>query len=110
MLAMRVKCAGQAAQVCPAGFQFEQACRIINQMPSFSRLVCPKWTARSLPLLRGNSSAFKVVALTAYQSLNDRQKSKDAGIDMHTGKPIRRETVLSLLALTAGEENAQNVS
>ena len=43
----------------------------------------------------------KVFAATACHTFDDRQKSKDAGIDLHLGKP-------RLLVLTAGEEKAQD--
>jgi CheY-like chemotaxis protein len=42
-----------------------------------------------------------IVAVTAYQTLDDRRKSQQAGISFHLGKPVRREEILGLLAQIA---------
>lgn len=56
------------------------------------------------PLLRQDNPELTIIAITAYQSLDDRQRSKDAGIDLHLGKPLQRDRILALLALaTAGQ-------
>ena len=55
------------------------------------------------PLLRKDNPALKIVAITAYQSWEDQQNSKDAGIDLHIGKPIQREQILELLATVAAD-------
>ena len=101
LLATWVKSAGHEIHVCFSGLQAERA------MPSFRPdlvlldIGLPDMDGWQLaPLLRGDNSALKIFALTAYQSFDDRQKSKDAGIDLHVGKPITREKLLNLLALT----------
>jgi len=50
-------------------------------------------------------SASKIIAISAYQSLKDRRKSKEAGIDLHLGKPVSMNMVLSLLAQLASDQN-----
>ena len=109
LLALWVKHAGHDFRICYTAFQAEHA------MPEpdvvFLDIGLPDMDGGELaPLLRGDNTALKIFAVTAYQSFDDRQKSKDAGIDLHLGKPIRRETVLSLLGLATGEETAQNVT
>lgn len=43
-----------------------------------------------------------IVAVTAFQSAEDRRKSKEAGIDLHLDKPVHRRTILRLLDSAAG--------
>jgi CheY-like chemotaxis protein len=53
------------------------------------------------PLIRRDNPSTKIFAVTAYQSLEDRQRSKEAGIDLHLGKPLHRAEILGLLAHAA---------
>jgi len=39
----------------------------------------------------------KIIAITAYQTSEDRRKSKEAGIDYHLGKPVTRNEILAML-------------
>jgi CheY-like chemotaxis protein len=43
----------------------------------------------------------KIIAVSAYQSSEDKQRSKDAGIDYHLGKPASRREILELLEQAA---------
>lgn len=103
LLALWVKSAGHDACVCNTGFQALQAMPGYQPDLVFLDIGLPDTDGWELAtLLRGENTALRIFALTAYQSLEDRQKSKDAGIDLHIGKPIGREKVFSLLDLVAG--------
>jgi CheY-like chemotaxis protein len=39
----------------------------------------------------------KIIAVTAFQTSEDRQKSKQAGIDYHLGKPVSKNEILAML-------------
>lgn len=109
LLAYWVKSAGHDVQVCQTGFQAEQAVAASPPDVVFLDIGLPDMDGWELaPLLRQVSPSMKIFAATAYQTFEDRQKSKDAGIDLHLGKPLVRDKVLSLLTLTAGEEKAQD--
>ena len=112
LLAFWVKSAGHDVQVCETGFQAEQAVAAFLPDVVFLDIGLPDMDGRELaPLLRRANPSMKIFAATAYQSFEDRQKSKDAGIDLHLGKPLHKDKVLNLLALTAvSEEKAQDAS
>ena len=109
LLAFWVKSAGHDVEICFTGFQAEQAIPSFRPDVVLLDIGLPDMDGWELaPLLRRDNAALKIFALTAYQSFEDRQKSKDAGIDLHVGKPLQREKVAWLLALAAGEEKAQD--
>lgn len=39
----------------------------------------------------------KIIAVTAYQTSEDRRKSQEAGINYHLGKPVSRNEILAML-------------
>jgi two-component system CheB/CheR fusion protein len=43
-----------------------------------------------------------IIAVSAYQTLEDRRRSEMAGIDHHLAKPVHQAEVLGLLAQAAG--------
>ena len=102
LVAIWVTSAGHTAQICNTAFAATEA------MPDF----CPDVVLLDIglpdmdgwelaPLLRQENSGLTIVAITAYQSLDDRQRSKHAGIDLHVGKPLQRDRILNLLDLAA---------
>lgn len=104
LLALWVKSAGRQARICDTGFQAEQA------MPEFFPDVMlldiglPDRDGWELaPLLRRDNLLLKIVATTAYRSLEDRQRSQDAGINLHLGKPLLRDAILDALAFCAAD-------
>jgi len=105
LLALWVKSAGHEPRICHTAFQAEQA------MPEFRPDVVlldiglPDMDGWELaPLLRQEDPGLTIIAITAYLSLDDRQRSKAAGIDLHVGKPLRRDRIQKLLALVATDE------
>jgi DNA-binding response OmpR family regulator len=95
--------AGHDSRVCHTGFQAEQLATEYRPDIVLLDIGLPDMDGWELaPSLRLANPAMKIFAVTAYQSLDDRQRSQDAGIDLHLGKPLRRETILSLLRLPAG--------
>ncbi|HXT60089.1 MAG TPA: response regulator [Pirellulales bacterium] len=104
MVALWVKSAGHDARVCYTGFQALQAAPAYRPDVVLMDIGLPDidgWELASL--LR--ESASKIIAISAYQSLKDRRKSKEAGIDLHLGKPVSMNMVLSLLAQLASDQN-----
>jgi CheY-like chemotaxis protein len=100
MLSMWARSAGHEVHVCYTGFQAEQAA------PAY----CPDVVLLDigLPDINGweladslRSVSATIVAVTAYQTLEDRRKSQQAGIDFHLGKPVRRDQILGLLSQIA---------
>lgn len=110
LLAIWVQSAGHDARICRTGFRAKEAMPDYQPDVVFLDIGLPDADGWELaPLLRGDDAALKIFALTAYQTFEDRQKSNDAGIDLHLGKPISREKVLGLLSLIASDENAPGV-
>jgi DNA-binding response OmpR family regulator len=100
LLARWVALAGHDSRVCHTGFQAEQLVTEYRPDVVLLDIGLPDTDGWELaPFLRRANPAMKIFAVTAYQSLDDRQRSHDAGIDLHLGKPLRRETILSLLSL-----------
>ncbi|HEV7225928.1 MAG TPA: response regulator [Pirellulales bacterium] len=101
-LAQWVTAAGHDAKVCHTGFQAEQALPSYRPDVVLLDIGLPDMDGWELaPLLRRENASLTVVAVTAYQSSEDRRKSKDAGIDLHLGKPVHRKNVLRLLDTAA---------
>src|SRR6185312_15775842 len=99
LLALWVTSAGHDAKVCHTGFQAEQVLPSYHPDVALLDIGLPDMDGWELaPLLRREHPSMKIFAVTAYQSLEDRQKSKDAGIDLHLGKPLHRADILGLLA------------
>jgi CheY-like chemotaxis protein len=105
LVAIWVTSAGHTAQICATAFAATEA------MPDF----CPDVVLLDIglpdmdgwelaPLLRQENPDLTIVAITAYQSLDDRQRSKDAGINLHLGKPLQRDKILALLALATADQ------
>lgn len=103
LLARWVAMAGHDTRVCHTGLQAEQLATEYRPDVVLLDIGLPDMDGWELaPCLRRTNPAIKIFAVTAYQSLDDRQRSQDAGIDLHLGKPLRRETILSLLSLPTG--------
>ena len=103
LLARWVNSAGHDAKICNTAFQAEQAA------PDY----CPDVVLLDIglpdmygwefaALLRQAKPPLMIVAVTAYQSIEDRLRSKEAGIDLHLNKPVSRETIERLLESVAG--------
>jgi len=104
IIALWVTSEGHDAKVCFTGFQAEQAMPAFRPDVVLLDIGLPDMDGWELaPLLRKDNPALKIVAITAYQSWEDQQNSKDAGIDLHIGKPIQREQILELLATVAAD-------
>ena len=105
LIAIWVRSAGHQAQICDTAFAASEA------MPGFRPDIVlldiglPDKDGWELaPLLRQDNPDLTIIAITAYQSLDDRQRSKDAGIDLHLGKPLQRDKILELLALATADQ------
>ena len=105
LVAIWVRSAGHEARICDTAFAATEA------MPDFRPdlvlldIGLPDMDGWELaPLLRRENPNLTIIAITAYQSLDDRQRSKDAGIDLHLGKPLQRDKILALLVLAAAEQ------
>jgi CheY-like chemotaxis protein len=104
LLALWVTSEGHDAKVCHTGFQAEQALPSYRPDVVLLDIGLPDMDGWELaPVLRRENPSVKIFAMTAYQSLEDRQKSKEAGIDLHLGKPIRRDVILGLLGQAAAD-------
>ena len=111
LLALWVRSAGHDVHVCSTGCQAEQAISGYNPDVVLLDIGLPDMDGWELAaLLRRERPSTRIFALTAYQSFEDRQKSKDAGIDLHLGKPVTKEKVFWLLGLTDGEEKSQDAN
>ena len=111
MLALWVKSAGHDVQICDTGCQAEQVMSRYRPDVVLLDIGLPDMDGWELAaLLRRERPSTRIFALTAYQSFEDRQKSKDAGIDLHLGKPVTKEKVFWLLGLTDGEEKSQDAN
>lgn len=105
LIAIWVRSAGHEARLCDTAFAASEA------MPGFRPDIVlldiglPDKDGWELaPLLRQDNPDLTIIAITAYQSLDDRQRSKDAGIDLHLGKPLQRDKILELLALATADQ------
>ena len=104
IIALWVTSEGHDAKVCFTGFQAEEAMPTFRPDVVLLDIGLPDMDGWELaPLLRKDNPTLKIVAITAYQSWEDQQNSKDAGIDLHIGKPIQREQILELLATVAAD-------
>ena len=101
-LAEWVTSSGHAVEVCYSGFQAEQALLSFRPDVVLLDIGLPDMDGWELaPLLRKGNASLLIIAVTVYQSYDDRQKSKDAGIDFHLVKPVRKETITGLLQTAA---------
>lgn len=101
-LAKWVSSAGHHTEVCHTGFQAEQAAPSYRPDVVLLDIGLPDMDGWELASwLRQQNHALMIAAVTAYQSAEDRQKSKESGIDMHIGKPVHRRTIQRLLESAA---------
>ena len=102
MLARWAQAAGHDARICETGFQAEEMAPAYRPDLVLLDIGLPDmngWDlAQALQLLR----PVKIAAVTCYRSAEDRQRSQEAGIEWHLGKPARREQILELLDQLAG--------
>jgi CheY-like chemotaxis protein len=97
-LAQWATTAGHDTKVCHTGFQAEQALSSYRPDVVLLDIGLPDMDGWELAaFLRRDNPSLMIVAVTAYQTAEDRQKSKDAGIDLHLGKPVYRKNILRLL-------------
>ena len=97
-LAKWVVSAGHDVKVCYTGFQSEEGMRDYRPDVVLLDIGLPDMDGWELAAwLRQQKPAPIIAAVTAYQSAEDRRKSKDTGIDMHIGKPVHRRTIQRLL-------------
>jgi CheY-like chemotaxis protein len=102
-LAKWVMSAGHAVQVCCTGLEAEQAAPTYHPDVVLLDIGLPDMDGWELASwLRQQNPSLTIAAVTAYQSIEDHQKSKDFGIDLHIGKPVHRRTILRLLDSVAG--------
>lgn len=106
MLAKWTSSAGYDVRVCLTGFQALQAMPAYQPDVVLLDIGLPDmdgWElARSLRS-DASGSPLTIIAVTAYQTRDDRRKSAEAGIDFHLGKPARRDEILGLLSQAASD-------
>lgn len=101
LLALWVTSESHDVKVCRTGYQTQEALRSYQPNVVLLDIGLPDMDGWELaPLIRRQHPTTRIVAVTAYQFPEDRQRSMDAGFDLHLGKPILREQVLQLLAET----------
>lgn len=99
LLALWATSESHDVKVCYCGFQAQEVIQGYQPDIVLLDIGLPDMDGWELaPLIRQLHPSTRIVAVTAYQSSEDRQRSKDAGIDLHLGKPVLREQVLKLLA------------
>ena len=103
-LAQWVVSAGHDVNVCFTGFQAEEATPGYRPDVVLLDIGLPDMDGWELATwLQQQKPTPMIAAVTAYQSAEDRQKSKEIGIDMHIGKPVHRRTIQWLLdSISAG--------
>jgi two-component system CheB/CheR fusion protein len=101
MLALWAQSAGHDVRVCYTGFQAEQAAPTYRPDVVLLDIGLPDINGWELARLLRSISSVRIAAVTAYQTADDRRRSHEAGIDVHLGKPARREEILELLAQIA---------
>lgn len=97
-LAKWVSSAGHDTEVCYTGFQAEEAAPSYRPDVVLLDIGLPDMDGWDLAAwLRQQKPPMMIAAVTAYQSADDRQKSKEIGLDMHIGKPVHQRTIQRLL-------------
>ena len=104
MLAKWAELSGHSARVCRTGFQ------ALHTAPTFQPDVVlldiglPDMNGWDLARsFRDNETLTQpqIIAVTAYQTNDDRRRSEEVGINYHLGKPAHRSDVVGLLAQVA---------
>ena len=103
IFALWVTSEGHDVKVCNSGHQAEETLRDYQPDLILLSIGLPDMDGWELaPLIRSQHPSAKIVAITAPQSAcqftMDRQRSFDAGFDLHLRKPLLREQVMRLLA------------
>jgi CheY-like chemotaxis protein len=101
LVAKWVELAGHATHICPTGFQamltaptFRPDVVLLDiGLPDMYGWELARWF-RDDPAL----SRARIIAISAYSTEEDRQRSRDAGIDEFMAKPLNRSALTGLLA------------
>lgn len=105
-LAKWITAAGHDARLCFNGYQAEKDAENYRPHVVLLDIGLPDRDGWELaPILRRTLPSSMIAAVTGYQSPEDRQKSKNAGIDLHLNKPVHRNTVQRLLDSVAAPLN-----
>jgi CheY-like chemotaxis protein len=100
LLAKWVELAGHSARVCPTGFQAMLTAPTYRPHIVLLDIGLPDMYGWELArLLRDDPALAKtrIVAMTAYATEEDQQRSEEAGIDEYIPKPIHQRTLATLL-------------
>jgi CheY-like chemotaxis protein len=104
MLAKWAELSGHSARVCRTGFQAMLAAPTFKPDVVLLDIGLPDMNGWDLAQsFRADKSLAQpqIIAVTAYQTHDDRRRSEAAGIDYHLGKPAHRNDVVGLLAQVA---------
>ena len=103
-LAVWARSDGHDVCLCHTGFQAEQAAPAYRPDAVLLDIGLPDMDGWELGRLLKSTCRARIIAISAYQSQEDRRRSQDAGIDWHLGKPVQRDEVLGLLSQIADAE------
>ena len=104
MLALWVQSAGHDVRVCYTGFLAEQAAPTYRPDVVLLDIGLPDMNGWELAQSLRSFCSARIIAVTAFQTSEDRRKSQEAGIDFHLAKPPRRDEILGLLTQVAESE------
>lgn len=101
MICRWTEMAGHQTRVCYTGFQALQAAPSFRPEVVLLDLGLPDMDGWDLARSFRKDfllSCVKIIAISAFQTNDDKRRSQEAGIDYHMGKPVQRIEVVSLLA------------
>ena len=101
MICRWTEMAGHQARVCYTGFQALQAAPSFQPEVVLLDLGLPDMDGWDLARSFRKDfllSRAKIIAISAFQTNDDKRRSLEAGIDYHVGKPVQRIEIVSLLA------------
>jgi two-component system, OmpR family, response regulator len=105
MLAKWSELSGHSTRVCRTGFQALKLAPVFLPDVVLLDIGLPDmngWDLAESLRQDASLSQTRIIAVTAYQTKDDKQRSQDAGIDYHLAKPAHRNDVVGLLAQVAG--------
>ncbi len=103
LVAKWVELAGHTARICRTGFQAMLAVPVFKPHVILLDIGLPDMYGWELArLFRDDPSlaSTRIIAMTAYTTVEDRQRADEAGIDVYMEKPVHQRTLTGLLAGT----------
>jgi CheY-like chemotaxis protein len=101
LVAKWVELAGHSVRICHTGFEAMLAAPTFRPHVILLDIGLPDMYGWELARLFRDDPALsqaRIIAMTAYTTQEDRQRSKEAGIDVYMEKPVHQGTLTGLLA------------